>query len=148
MRPVRAPGTGWLALALAMTMPAQAADSAAAHRAWVDYALHCQGCHLPGGEGMAGKVPAMRGALADFLKVPGGREYLVQVPGVATAKLSDADVARLLNWLVRAMGPDLPAGFHDYQTAEVAALRTHWLRSPGPVRKDLLAAIAALPARS
>jgi hypothetical protein len=63
---------------------------------------------------MAGQVPKMRGVLGDFLRVPGGRDYIVQVPGVATSKLSDAEIARLMNWLLREMGPPLPPGSRPY----------------------------------
>jgi len=127
------------ALALLAMAPQQA------HQAWVDYALQCQGCHLPDGAGMPGKVPAMRGFLAQFLRVPGGRAYVVQVPGVATSRLSDAQVARLLNWLLREMGPDLPHDFQDYTPEEIARLRAHWLRQPGPVRASLLAQLTPAP---
>ena len=129
-----------LALVFGVAATGTASDERA-HRAWVDYALHCQGCHLPDGRGMAGKVPDMRGQLGPFAALPGGREYLVRVPGVSTSRLSDADVARLMNWLVRRMGR-LPAGFEDYTAEEVARLRADWLRSPGPVRARLKAAMA------
>lgn len=133
-------------LVLAGSARAAAPDPHApdAHRAWVNYVLECQGCHLPDGSGMAGKVPQMRGMLGAFLRVPGGRDYVVQVPGVATSKLSDAEVARLMNWLVREMGP-MPPGFQDYSEQEVHALRARWLRAPGPVRARLVEAINRLP---
>ena len=38
----------------------------------------------------------MAGFVARFLQVPGGREYLARVPGVATAALSDADLAEAI----------------------------------------------------
>lgn len=110
----------------------------------LNYVLHCQGCHLPDGSGMPGKVPPMRGHLARFLEVPGGREYIVQVPGVSTSKLSDADTAALMNWLVREMGPDVPPDFRPYTTAEVKALRAKWLTRPAPVRAELLKSIDRL----
>lgn len=122
-----------------------AAAPAPPRSAKVNYMLHCQGCHLPDGTGMPGKVPAMRGHLARFLEVPGGREYIVQVPGVSTSKLNDADTAALMNWLVREMGPHVPTDFKPYSEREVADLRGHWLNRPQPVRASLLKAIEALP---
>lgn len=112
----------------------------------VNYALHCQGCHLPDGSGRAGHVPAMRGHLARYLEVPGGREYIVRVPGVSTSKLSDTDTAALMNWLVREMGPRVPTTFRPYTTAEIAELRSRWLNRPAPVRAELLKSIDRLPA--
>ena len=111
----------------------------------INYALHCQGCHLPDGSGTEGKVPALRGHLARFLSVRGGREYIVQVPGVSTSKLNDADTAALMNWLVREMGPRPPDDFRPYTQSEVAALRARWLNRPGPVRARLQQTIDRLP---
>ena len=56
-------------------------------RAQTHYMLNCQGCHLPDGTGYGNKVPDMKNQLGRFLTVNGGREFLVQVPGSATAPL-------------------------------------------------------------
>lgn len=109
----------------------------------VNYMVNCQGCHLPDGRGMAGKVPAMRGYLANFLRVEGGRDFLVRVPGVANAALSDAELAALLNWLIPAMGPRLPAGFTPYTEEEVHRLRAQRLQDVQPLRAALVARIEA-----
>ncbi|HVN27413.1 MAG TPA: cytochrome c, partial [Candidatus Binataceae bacterium] len=53
------------------------------------YMLNCWGCHRAQGEGIPGTAPPLRGA-ADFLKVPGGRQYLIEVPGVSQSALNDA----------------------------------------------------------
>src|SRR5262249_62361162 len=54
------------------------------------YTLNCWGCHRANGEGVAGTAPPLINA-ADFLSVPGGREYLIRVPGVSQSMLDDAD---------------------------------------------------------
>ncbi len=54
---------------------------AAAYGPGVEYALNCQGCHRADGAGTPGSVPSLADSVARFLTVPGGREYLVQVPG-------------------------------------------------------------------
>ncbi|WP_157218027.1 c-type cytochrome [Flavisphingomonas formosensis] len=138
-------GVGLAPIGLSVLLSAAAPDMPPARSPRVNYALNCQGCHLPDGSGMPGKVPNMRGRLADFLRVEGGREYIVQVPGAANSKLSDADTARLMNWLVQEMGPSLPADFRPYSTREVADLRAHWLRNPADIRTRLIARIDALP---
>src|SRR6185503_18374901 len=66
----------------------------------LDYTLNCQGCHRADGAGTPGSVPALAGSVARFLAVPGGREYLVRVPGVSQAGLDDAALADVLNWMV------------------------------------------------
>lgn len=74
--------------------------------------------------------------------MPGGRAYLVQVPGTAQAPLSDAAIADLLNWLVvRFSQAELPDPFVPYTTEEVAKYRAHPLTDVDEVRAALLAAL-------
>ena len=70
---------GWL-LPFVLAQPLYAGEPPNTQRARVDYMLNCQGCHLPDGDG-AGDVPRMKNFVGNFLKVPGGRAFLVQVPG-------------------------------------------------------------------
>lgn len=94
------------------------------------YMLQCQGCHRPDGTGTSASAPPMAGMVARFLAVAGGREYLGRVPGVATAVLSDAQLAELLNWtLHRFDAANVPADFKPYTAAEIGALRRHPLRT-------------------
>ena len=102
------------------------ADPTQAH---ADYILKCQGCHRPEGGGDARTTPPMRGSVAKFLSVPGGREYLGRVPGVATTDLDDARLASLLNWtLYRFDRENLPVGFKPYSAKEIGGLRKAPLR--------------------
>jgi mono/diheme cytochrome c family protein len=109
--------------------------------AQVNYALHCQGCHLPDGSGMPGKVPDMRGQLGRYMRLPSGRAYIVQVPGSANARISDKEKADLLNWLVAEMGP-VDDRFRPYTAQEVATLRQKWLTQPLVARTTLQARLA------
>ncbi len=94
------------------------------------YMLQCQGCHRPDGTGTLATAPPMTGIVARFLEVPGGREYLARVPGVATAALTDAQLAELLNWtLYRFDAAHVPAGFKPYTASEMGALRRRPLRT-------------------
>ena len=99
-------------------------------RAKQNWMLSCQGCHRADATGTPQTTPTMAGFIAKFLQVPGGREYLVQVPGVATAALSDADLAEVVNWsLVRFDAANVPADFRPYTPAEVGRLRLKPLRA-------------------
>ena len=90
----------------------------------VNYILHCQGCHLPDGAGTPGKVPPLKNHVSKFLHAPGGREYLMKIPGVAYSTLSDAEVAEVLNWMLLELSPaQLPPDFEPYTAAEVARHR-------------------------
>ena len=107
------------------TVAMAAAASPDDSRAWVQYLHHCSGCHLADGSGAPAKgIPSMRGVLGQFLKVPGGREFIVQVPGVMNSPLSDHDIANLMNWLLPALADDtLAASPSPYTADEVARLR-------------------------
>ncbi len=103
------------------------------------YMLHCQGCHLADGSGLPGSVPPMRNFLGKFLAVPGGREYLVQVPGSAQSSLNDAELASLLNWLLPEMSAqELPPDFQPYSVMEVKQLRAQPLLDIPTTRATLV----------
>lgn len=98
-------------------------------RAHVNWMIKCQGCHRPDGLGTPTSAPALAGQVSRLLAVPGGREFLGSVPGVATAALPDDQLAELLNWtLVRFDAEHVPAGFKPYTTDEIRKLREKPLR--------------------
>jgi hypothetical protein len=105
----------------------------------INYMLQCQGCHLADGSGAPGSVPPLSDFVARFLAVPGGREYLVRVPGSAQSPLDDAELAELLNWIVHRFGPaETATGSAPFTTEEVARLRRPPLTHVGAVRRALL----------
>lgn len=93
------------------------------------YILFCAGCHGYEGEGGGGAggmapVPPLNRQLGVFLRDPLGRAYMVNVGGVATAGMDDAETAIVLNYLLLELGEQsLPAGFRPYTAAEVRELR-------------------------
>ena len=104
-----------------------------------DYILHCQGCHLPDGAETPGAVPALRGQVAIFLSIPGGREYLIRVPGTAQADLPDARIASLLDWILVHFDPErVPEDHEPYSAEEVARARARPLRDAEAERRRLL----------
>jgi cytochrome c553 len=111
-----------------------------AQRAWQHWTLNCQGCHRPDGTGTDQTAPSLAGTVARFLSVPGGREYLSRVPGVAASALSDADLAEVMNWMLWRFDKEhLPADFQPYTAAEIGQLRTRPLRlEASQMRADLL----------
>ncbi len=116
------------------------AGVAAANPPELDYMLHCQGCHLADGSGTPGSVPALDGFVARFLSVPGGREYLVRVPGSAQSALDDAALAKLLNWIVQRFGPaEIAASSAAYTTAEITRVRRPPLVDVDDLRAELVA---------
>jgi mono/diheme cytochrome c family protein len=128
-----------LAVSARGTAPAHTADIARNGRSpSTNYKLDCQGCHLPDGSGLAGSVPSIKGELVRFLSVEGGRAFLIQVPGSANSKLSDADLADLMNWLLIAKGGATAGSFKEYTADEVAAYRASRLVDVNGVRAQLV----------
>jgi cytochrome c553 len=135
---------GWSAAQAPLAQPAQDAGAAPvpavpaapapagvenAQRAWQNWTLNCQGCHRFDGSGSDATAPGIAGTVAKFLLAPGGREYLIRVPGVATSPLSDADLAEVMNWMLWRFDKEhLPASFVPYTAAEIAPLRARPLR--------------------
>jgi mono/diheme cytochrome c family protein len=117
----------WTVLALLLpALSAQATEPPNPQRARLHYLQYCVGCHGADGSGAPDKgVPAMNGLLGRFMQVPGGREYLVQVPGVMNSPLNDRDVADLMNWLVPRIAPPTAATLlaSPYTASEIARLR-------------------------
>lgn len=123
-----------LALGISLAAAAQAGETAIpgvydAYQARTDYQLKCQGCHRPDASGDDRSNPPMRGVVARFLSVPGGREFLGRVPGVATVDLPDDRLANLVNWTIHRFDPaHVPANFQPYTTEEIGRLRQNPLR--------------------
>jgi hypothetical protein len=111
-----------------------------AQRAWQHWTLNCQGCHRQDGTGSEGTAPSLAGTVARFLSVPGGREYLGRVPGVATSPLSNADLAEVMNWMLwRFDQTHMPADFQPFTAQEIGQLRASPLRlEASQLRADLL----------
>ena len=143
----------WLALPLGIAVLAGAgarADDKAipgvtdAVQARTDYQLKCQGCHRPDGSGDNHSNPPMRGVVAQFLTVPGGREFIGRVPGVATVNLPDDRLANLVNWTIaRFDAAHVPQGFRPYTADEIGQLRKNPLRlERAALRAQLVAGFA------
>jgi mono/diheme cytochrome c family protein len=140
------PTAAVLLLALAAT-PAAAGDPEVARPGLptvagpaADFAFRCRGCHGLAGEGTPGHVPRLAGFVGLFTRLPDGRDYLMRVPGVARARLDDARLAAVLNWVLANLSPaETAPGFPPFTAAEVGAAR----RSPIVERKERRAALLA-----
>jgi hypothetical protein len=108
-----------------------------------NYTLHCMGCHLADGSETPGHIPAIRSA-ARFLAAPGGREFLIRVPGVANSPINNKELAELLNWMLHEFSSeDEMKDFQAYTTEEVAMHRVNVLTEVEKVRESLLNTIAS-----
>lgn len=90
------------------------------------YLTGCGGCH--GIQGHSGRmaVPDLAGAVGWFLCAPSGRDYLIRLPNVAFANLSDEDLTAMMNFIVFTFGKTtVPKGSLPFTTQEIAAARQH-----------------------
>ena len=141
---------GGLALALLLSLPAahaqEIAGAGASQRgerlARQNYMLNCQGCHLPDGSGSPGNVPKLNDFVGYFLHVPGGREFIAQVPGAANAPISNEELAGVMNWmLLNFSAKELPTPFKLYSADEIGELRQAPLVEVDRRRGELLTRI-------
>ena len=132
MKRVRVIAIAIVAVALAINVVAEAEPPGEL------YMLNCWGCHRPNGEGIPGTAPPLKGAV-DFLRVPGGREYLISVPGVALSSLSNEQAAAVMNWILKSFSKDrVPADFKPYSADEIAKARTTHLLEIKKARAELM----------
>ncbi len=105
------------------------------------YMLHCSGCHGRDGAGSkTGRVPPFAGIVGHFAGEAEGRRYLVLVPGVASSGLSDADTARVLNYVVEEWGEGVRR--RAYTPAEVGAIRRSRVDDIVALRGQIVGALA------
>ena len=132
-------------LAAALLAPAVLLSPAIqAETAHNNYMLRCMGCHGAQGDLQQAGMPKLQGTVGHFLKVPGGRAYLAQVPGAAHSPLSDDALAAVLNYIVqRYAGASQPAEFRPYTGEEVASYRYAPPANIAATRRVLLKKIRA-----
>jgi mono/diheme cytochrome c family protein len=127
----------WLGTSLSLLTIAT--TSAQAYEPQVNYQLQCMGCHTPDGRGEAGRVPSVRNTLVPFASYSAGRKFLVQVPGAAQSRLSDAELADLINWMLANLSATpAPQGLQPFDAAEVARYRSTPLTEVKQARRRLL----------
>ncbi|MEQ9450422.1 MAG: hypothetical protein RJQ07_02460 [Pseudomonadales bacterium] len=103
----------------------------------VSYILHCGGCHLLDGSGTPPEVPGLRD-LGKLMNVPGGRAYLVRVPGASQAPIEDDELTVIVNYILHEFNADtLPASFQGLTEQEVSQARGNTLEDPLKYREML-----------
>ncbi len=104
-------------LALLLLLTATPALALSPH---AGYLLHCSGCHGADGAGSVnGGIPAFQDSVALLAGDAEGRLYMMHVPGVVSAGLSDQDTADVTNYILDLWGPDAPR----FTASEVKAAR-------------------------
>lgn len=106
-----------------------------------NYLQSCGGCHGIQGRSAAGLVPQLRDRVGWFLCTDDGRDYIVQLPDVAFAGVSDQELADLLNFVMFNLGGvSTPKDARPYSAAEVKQLRKSTVRTGLRARRQAVVA--------
>jgi mono/diheme cytochrome c family protein len=134
---VPSPKTVTFLLGLALTSFALSSESK--QQPEINYLQFCQGCHRADGSGSrSNDVPDLRGSVGNFLYLKEGRDFLVQVAGVAQAPISDVELAELMNWTIYKFGAsEMPDLFVPYDAEEVQKLRMNRPTNTSIIRNNL-----------
>lgn len=104
-----------------------------------DYLLYCRGCHLINGTGVPPEVPTLVNDIGKLVGIPGGREYIIRVPGVSQTAMNNAELAAVLNWVLSEFNAETtPENFAPYTSEEVGEAREKVLVDPLKYRASLL----------
>ena len=124
---------------LLLIAAAMAPSAGLAEEPRIAYWLHCAGCHLLDGTGAPPEVPTLIDEPGRIAGLPGGREYLVRIPGVAQAGLGDAKLAEVLNFMLEEFSPTTtPAGFEPFEAEEAGRVRRQVLIDPLKSRSEIV----------
>ncbi len=106
----------------------------------IAYWLHCSGCHRQDGVGVPPEVPTLIREPGRIEALPGGREYLIRIPGVSQAGVDDARLAEILNYMLETFSAEtLAKDFQPFSAEEVSRHRHRVLKNPLKRRDEILA---------
>ena len=121
------------------------AERSGFERGRIDYVLHCSGCHALDGSGVEAKgIPRIRDQIGYYLRLPEGRPFLLQVPGLLSAGLPDERAAGVTNWMIEYFaGASMPESFVPYTAEEAKRYRLSKPADIAAVRKRLAERLVA-----
>ena len=134
------PKSKTVAFLLGLMLISFAVSSQSRQKPEINYLQFCQGCHRADGSGSrSNDVPDLRGSVGNFLYLKEGRDFLVQVAGVAQAPISDVELAELMNWTLYKFGAsEMPDLFVPYDAEEVRKLRMNRPTNTSIIRNNLV----------
>lgn len=104
-----------------------------------NYLLRCSGCHGLEGDGViAGGIPPFPGFIDIFFRDEESRLYLMHVPGVVSASLTDQEIAEVMNYVLDRWGtPGSNAAY--FSEEEVTHLRAKSVPDVVVLRRSITA---------
>lgn len=108
------------------------------------YLLFCGGCHGVNGMGdITADIPAMPPKVGAFMHDPEGGLYLLNVGGVMSAGITDADAAEIMNYILVQFGKEtLPADWKPFVAEDVTKLRAKHLNDVVKLRVEIAERLA------
>lgn len=134
-----------IAIAVCAAMSGSFALSAG-HSASSNFVQYCSGCHGQdgGGGGVNSGVPDFRNFVGAFAGDDGGRTYVLHVPGVVNTSLDDAEIAAVINYLMRTWGgTSLPVDFVEFTADEVSTRRARTVPDVVALRRQVALRLSA-----
>ena len=103
------------------------------------YMLKCSGCHRVDGQGApeAG-IPPFPGFIAPLARNDDGRVYIAHVPGIMGSRLSNEQLADVLNYVIDEWAGEDAADTPRFTTEELAALREVPVTNIVEYRRDVV----------
>jgi mono/diheme cytochrome c family protein len=95
------------------------------------YLERCAGCHGGDGLGHTSLVPDLKGRAGYFLCDAQGRDYMSRLPNIVFSRITDAEMAALMNYVAFDIGaPSAPPRARRFTAAELARARRRALTIP------------------
>ncbi len=98
----------------------------------LSYTEGCGGCHGLSGVSATHLVPPLKDSVGQFFCTREGREYIIRLPNVAFANMSDDRLAQVMNFVMFGLGGNsVPAGpqASPYTPDEIHRLRANPLKA-------------------
>lgn len=124
---------------------ASVAIAETAHRTpRTNFILRCVGCHGMDGSGSEkGGIPDFRNYVGAFSRDDAGRTYVMHVPGVVNANLTNAEIADVMNYVMKTFGgTSLPDDYHPFDRVEVDQRRANPVKDIVGMRREIAASLA------
>ena len=93
---------------------------------------------MPDGTGLSSVVPTLHDVIGRMVAEPGGRDYVIRVPGVSQAPINDEKLTAVINWMLTEFSSEtLPENFQPFTVTEVTRARSQLLADPLKYRAKL-----------
>jgi hypothetical protein len=111
------------------------------HSASSNFIQYCSGCHGQDGRGggATSGIPDLRNFVGAFAGDEGGRTYVLHVPGVVNTSLDDAEIAAVINYVMKTWGgTSLFPDFVPFTTREVIRRRARSVQDVVALRREIV----------